>query len=521
MTTSSLVAADVNGDGNLDLVAVASINPPPPPAPGNYSLVVWLGNGNGTFQAPQIYATTQQPGSAVVGNFFSDGRLDIAVAETDGVIDLFRNEGSGTFNLQKSVTLPNSTGGPFPMVVGDLNGNGISDLAVDAAAGVDVLWNAGNGNFTQQQLQTYTYPMIAMSNLNGDHKMDLLISYQCTPSSGYPNYCVGFDAYYGQGNNKLLKKTLVTSNTNFSSQTSNENFKQIAGLDVNGDGYGDIIAFGADLNCTPDNCAAPTGSLVWLGNADGSFQQTPQQFMVLSAGMLEAVAIADFNRDGLMDFAESNDGADGYTQFFVNSTARTSCGTYTVNPSVTVCQPVDNTYSPSPVRVQATTRDTSGVTALQQYVDNKLVYSKDTGSFNITLPESLGPHLFVTKGWSHGVSFFSSDRNVTVYSGTPGPVCPAALDSASICLPSATSSSSPVLILANGNTGASPPTDAQLYIDNKLVVDNHGSCYQHSCSTGWSYVQTTQNLSSGSHHLVFKVWYSGKVYTAQKTVTVN
>jgi hypothetical protein len=523
VTTSSLVAADVNGDGNLDLVAVASINPPPPPASGNYSLVVWLGNGDGTFQAPQIYASTQGPSLAVVGNFFSDGHPDIAVGGYSGDIDLFRNEGDGTFTLAKSVPLANSTGSQIQLVAGDLNGSGVSDLAAIVGPESYVLWNDGHGNLSQQELGTYAYAQLAISRLNGAGMMDILIGYECSPPSGLPNYCVGFDAYYGQGNSKLLKKTLVTFFPSTpSEQTSPSNFKQIAGVDVNGDGYGDIVVFGADMNCTPDNCLAPTGSLVWLGNADGSFQQTPQQFMALTAGMLGTVAMADFNRDGLMDFAEPNVGADGYTQFFINSTQRTSCGTYTVNPSVTVCQPVDNAYSPSPVRVEATTHDTSGVTALQQYVDNELVYSKDVSSFNITLPESLGSHLFVTKGWSHGVSFFSSDRNVTVYNGTPGVVCPAALDTASICLPAGATSDLPVMILANGNTGASPPNAAQLYIDNKLVVNNHGSCYQKSCTVGWSYVQTTQSLSAGTHDLVFKVWdAAGNIYSAQKTVTVD
>src|ERR1700691_4358664 len=39
---SSLVAVDVNGDGNLDLVAVAAQNPPAPPGEGYYYLAVYL-----------------------------------------------------------------------------------------------------------------------------------------------------------------------------------------------------------------------------------------------------------------------------------------------------------------------------------------------------------------------------------------------------------------------------------------------------------------------------------------------
>ena len=103
---------------------------------------------------------------------------------------------------------------------------------------------------------------------------------------------------------------------------------------------------------------------VWLGNANGSFQQTPKQFIVsTNGGQPGPVAMADFNRDGMMDFAETYPGDSNLpTEYYINATARTNCGMYTISPTVTVCQPVDNTYSPSPVRVQAKAYDTAPVT---------------------------------------------------------------------------------------------------------------------------------------------------------------
>jgi hypothetical protein len=60
----------------------------------------------------------------------------------------------------------------------------------------------------------------------------------------------------------------------------------------------------------------------------------------------------------------------------------------------------------------------------------------------------------------------------------------------------------PVLILANGDTGTSIPTAGQLYIDGALVVNNDATCSGDSCYGDFSYVQTTQDLSGGSHDLV-------------------
>ena len=178
-----------NGDGNLDLVAVAAQNPPPPPGSGYSYLTIWLGNGDGTFQAAQTYNTTQSPNTVMMGNFFSDGHPDIAVADSASVIDLFRNQGNGNFAFVKSV---NMGGGPYTgmtVAAGDLNGTGVSDLAVMQLAGTNnginfaspqqlyVLWNDGQGNFTAQ---LYIDGQLIVNNLA-----------QCTSD----NYCYGGNSY--------------------------------------------------------------------------------------------------------------------------------------------------------------------------------------------------------------------------------------------------------------------------------------------------------------------------------------
>ena len=524
--STSLTAVDVNGDGKLDLVGVGTLNPPGPPEMGNYELMVWLGNGDGTFQAPLTYAVTQDwPGNVVTGNFFNDGLPDIAVGEINGDVDLFRNEGGGNFVYVKSISLGNGNNSvPTILVGGDLNGDGITDLAALPQNNLTpqqpiVLWNDGKGNFTQQALASYYYPSIAIGRLNGDAMMDLLVSYQC---AGSTEYCTGFDAYYGQGDNNLYKSTLITD------PSANPGLMgAIAGVDVNGDGYGDIVSVGG-VQCSDAQCDSSIGGLlVWLGNANGSFQQTPEEFETASYAGSGTVAMADFNRDGRMDFAQAVPGSGGdtsnwITQYYINATPRTACGTYTISPSVTVCQPVDNTYSLSPVPVEATSYDTTQVTAMQEYVDNQLAYSEPVTSFNTTFSEAAGSHSFVTKGWDASGRSFVADRTVTVFSGTPGPVCATAADSASVCLPSGADSSSPVLIVANGDTGSFIPTAAQLYIDGTLVVNNEAQCSGTTCYGADSYVQTSQTLSGGSHDLVFKIWdTNGDVYTAQKTVAVN
>jgi hypothetical protein len=79
---------------------------------------------------------------------------------------------------------------------------------------------------------------------------------------------------------------------------------------------------------------------VWLGNADGSFQQTAQEVITSNAAQLGPIAMADFNRDGMMDFVEAIPGSGGTAQYYINATQRPDCGTYKISSTATVCQPV-------------------------------------------------------------------------------------------------------------------------------------------------------------------------------------
>ena len=527
----SAVAADVNGDGKLDVVAIAALNPPAPPNTGTYNLTVWLGNGDGTFQTPQQYNTTNAPMNVFTGNFFSDGHPDIAVYEDNNTIDYFRNSGGGNFTFAKSLTTSGSST-YSSAAAGDFNGNGITDLAIlqlppggNEGLPFDlwIIWSDGKGNFTQQDVGGgYAYALyITASRLNGAAADDILVAWQCTPPSG-DQYCVAFDGWYGQGNNTLFQRRLVQD----SSGINIGDLGQIFGVDVNGDGYGDIVAVGAmQCDTTTGQCNSPWpyGLFVWTGNANGSFQQTAQKIFTATGYTPGASTVADFNRDGMMDFAEALPRSGGQTQIFLNATTRSACGTYTINPTVTVCQPVDGTYSPSAVTVEANSYDTTKVTATQEYIDGSLDYSEPVTRFDAAFPVADGTHLFVTKAWDASGRSFVADRTVTAYTGTPGPVCSAAPESASLCLPAGDTSRSPVTIVGNGNTGVTLASSVQLYIDGKLTIDNHSpACAYQGCYGVDTAIQTTQDLASGTHHLVFKIWdNAGNVYQASKSVTVD
>ena len=65
-----MALADVNGDGKPDIV-VAII--------GSNTVGVLLGNGNGTFQDQQAFATGVNPSSVALGDVNGDGKPDLVV----------------------------------------------------------------------------------------------------------------------------------------------------------------------------------------------------------------------------------------------------------------------------------------------------------------------------------------------------------------------------------------------------------------------------------------------------------
>ena len=517
-----MAAADVNNDGKLDLIVASNAESDncicnSSTAAGVFQ--VFLGNGDGTFQAPLTYTTTYTPFSVAVGDFSGNGLQDIAVGDYNGQAEIWNNSGGGAFTLTKTITF--ALGTPAEVRAGQFDGDGIEHLAAAAGSnGVAIAWNDGHENFTVQWVDTNaggTTLFMNVGQVAQDGRDDIIASYQCPyPATHAPPPCVSaIDVIYGQGDEKTVTKTVVTI-------PDQDDDGQLTGLpwavDVNGDGLADLVTG----NLTDD---VPNGIEAWLANPDGTFSQTPISYNATTQtvgwnGITQSIAPADFNRDGMMDFVGVLP-ADEQTEVFLNAGPRSACATSQVNPSVTVCAPVNNTYLNSPVRVEASSFDTTQVTAIQEYVDGKLEYSADGTSFNTTFAENPGQHLFVTKAWDASGRDLVSDRTITVYGGTPGPVCPVAEGAAAICLPSNATSGSPVQILANGWT-PNVPTAAQLYIDGTLVVNEQPCNIEGNSCEGTSSINTSQSLSSGSHDLVFKLWDNqGNVYTAQKTVTVN
>ncbi len=260
--------ADLDGDGQPDLVVYVETN-------SGVLNLVWLKNTGGGNFAPPVKLAQTLYASVVLADFNNSGKPDLLYSVFDNpsgnnILHLLVNHGGGHFTDQVAAGLNATTGVPLPTVI-DFNLDGIPDLVVQQVVGTNVTLDSfrgsGDGTFTQVARASLTLP-VDFVTADFDH-------------DGFPDLA-------GLNGGQILY-LFGDGHGNFTPQTVIGPGGYVAAVgDINGDGLPDIVA--ADSN---------TFVSVSLGRKDRGFPR-PVTVTPTAPGTL---SLGDINGDGLPEIS--------------------------------------------------------------------------------------------------------------------------------------------------------------------------------------------------------------------------
>jgi hypothetical protein len=346
-----MVTADLNGDGNTDLV-IQSVT-------GGVA-DVFLGSADGLLTASGVYAGSSAAQSMLLHDVDGDGHPDLVLEGIDGQIEIFHGNADGSFSTASeggsgSASATTGLGGHLIAVTGaagqhifyaatpagvsvllgksdlslrleaiynagpgrtsfaaaDFNNDGILDVAIDSPEGIAILLGGADGSLGISRAFAAGNPALsgALGEFSGSGNLDAVVNIAASQAL----------LLHGDGNGEFSAATTATttqvSGTGGSHLVNLPEAPRSTGLiqtammskDLDGDGNQDVIVLydnsGAD-HAHP-TAAASNAIYIWYGNKDGGFGAP---VVMTPSRNFYQLAVADVNGDGLPDLIMS----DGY-----------------------------------------------------------------------------------------------------------------------------------------------------------------------------------------------------------------
>jgi hypothetical protein len=275
---NDIAAADVDGDGHLDLV-VANANA------ANYVLI---NDGNGRFTATALGGSSAASNAVSLGDVNGDGLVDIVFANA-GANAIYLNQGARMFALDASLAQANSG----DVVIVDLFGDATPELVFANRNADAAVYRSSGGRFAQiTTLPTGPTTAVSAADFDGDGLMDLVFGRSAGAASTRPGGTTRVASNLVYLNRSTASPVFVLADEFGGAATVG-----VVVDDVDLDGRDDIVSINAVGTHQLYKNSAVAGSTAFLLH--------PEQF---GDGGAVGSAAGKFNPDDRVDIAIVGDG---------------------------------------------------------------------------------------------------------------------------------------------------------------------------------------------------------------------
>ncbi|MDP6545472.1 MAG: FG-GAP-like repeat-containing protein [Phycisphaerae bacterium] len=290
----SVFAADVDGDGDLDVLSVSQ----------NDSKIAWHENdGSGNWTLRTISTAPDTPNSVSAADLDGDGDLDVlSASHADDKIAWYENNGNQSFTEN---TISTDADLAWSIFAADVDGDGDLDVLSTSVGINKIVWyeNDGSENFTENVISTagaFARSLFA-ADVDGDGDLDVL---SASPNDDRIAW------YENNGIQDFAPHTI---------STAADGARSVFAADVDGDGDVDVLSASSNDN-----------KIAWYEN-DGSGNFTPYTIST-AAGSASSVFAADVDGDGDTDVLSAspsddkiawyeNDGSENFTENIISTDA--------------------------------------------------------------------------------------------------------------------------------------------------------------------------------------------------------
>ncbi len=283
---NSVCAADIDCDGDLDLIATDKGNDDIPFGSDGINIIIFPQVSPGEFGSSTIALselTLGFPGSVTAVDINGSGCLDLIFLKRDSANNptIFYQAAQGDFKSDVSVA---GTGEYRSLVAADLDGDGDLDLATSRGDQISIQFQDPPGQFGSASTIIKNMEMgapgpIAVADLDGDGDVDLVAG--------------------GEGAGVFVFSQLSSGVFEYSATldlNSGGPAKSISVADLNGDGYLDIVQ------------AVAQEIRILFQDMNGFSSSVNLTHVGGSVGIYLSVAVGDLNADGHLDLVASNSG---------------------------------------------------------------------------------------------------------------------------------------------------------------------------------------------------------------------